>query len=107
MPTHYFLGNRLLGTSRQLPAWADHDTDTASQVLVCPTCGEAWGRIAVEVKGSEWLPVRRGCAKHPWGDKVGASFIAGWRQTFAELPPEVLLYELNIRLDQFEKENPL
>lgn len=108
MPTHYFLGNRLLGTSRQLPAWADTQLLTENNLaFICPRCGEVWGRVTIDGIEPEWLPVRRGCVRHPWSDAVGGSFIAPWRTTFAELPPEVLLYELNIRLDQFEKENPL
>lgn len=105
MPTHYFLGNRLIGTSRQLPAWSDIALESDHQLFVCPTCGEAWGRVTTEVDGAEWLPVRRPCARHSWLGEPGGSFIAPWRTTFVELPPEVLLYELNIRLDQFEKEN--
>lgn len=34
-----------------------------SVVMVCPTCGEAWGRI--QVLGRPWYPYSRSCIKHP------------------------------------------
>lgn len=101
MASHYFLGTRLLGTSREIPRWDDLTYMQSSQVLVCPTCGDAWGRIVIG--NYDWLPIRRGCIKHPWSDSIGGSFIAPWRRTFAELPSEVLRYELQIRLDNLKE----
>jgi hypothetical protein len=101
MPTHYFLGSRLLATSRQLPQWSDHLVETDNLVFICTKCGETWGRVIVEAVGNRWQPISRGCAAHPDTDQPGGTFIAPWRQTFAELPPEVLAYELQIRLDQY------
>ena len=100
--THYFLGQRLLDSSPSLPFWDDTTLMQSSQVLVCPTCGEAWGRIMVE--GREWLPVRAGCIKHPWLEDIGGTFIPPWRQHFRELPRGVLAYELDLRLARAEKE---
>ena len=101
---HYFLGQRLLGSTSVLPFWDDTTLMQSSQVLVCPTCGDAWGRIVVE--GREWLPSRSGCPKHPWLEDIGGTFIPPWRRHFRELPPEVLRYELEIRLAAAEKELP-
>lgn len=97
---HYFLGNRLLASSPQPSWWSDEQVSSASLVFVCPTCGDVWGRVVEE--GKQWLPVRSGCNKHPWLDEVGGSFIAPWRQTFAELPAEVLQYEARIRFNQLK-----
>lgn len=104
MPTHYFLGNRLLATCRDFPKWDDLTLSFSNQIFVCPRCGDIWGRI-MQDGAEDFYPVRRGCSRHRYTDTVGGSFIAPWRKTFAELPPEVLAYELNLRLDQFEKEN--
>ena len=101
MTTTYFLGPRLLGTSPSLPLWDDTTVSPMSQVVICPVCGEVWGRIAVE--GREWLPVRRGCTKHSWLGDVGGSFLPPWRHSFDELPPAVLAYEVNLRLAAFQE----
>ena len=94
--TLYFLGSRLLAQSQLLPKWSDTEPASASLALFCPTCGEVWGRVIVD--GSQWHPVNRGCRAHPPCNDVGGTFIAPWRSTFAELPPEVLRYEAMIRL---------
>jgi len=100
----YFLGSRLLAVSPLPILWDDLSRADNSLVFVCPTCGDAWGRIAEE--GKPWLPVRRGCRKHPWCDEVGGSFIAPWRKAYNELPPEVLLYEIEIRLNLSKEPSP-
>ena len=101
MPASYFLGNRLLASGAPASWWDDTQLDNCSLAFICPTCGDAWGRIMNE--GKEWLPMRRGCPKHPWLDEVGGSFIASWRRGCPrELPPEVLRYELLIRLNNLE-----
>jgi len=101
MSAFYFLGTRLLAADAPTSWWSDTQLDCNSLVFICPTCGVAWGRIVNE--GKSWLPVRRGCAKHPWIEEVGGSFIASWRQGCPwELPPEVLRYELLIRLAKEE-----
>ena len=96
MPASYFLGNRLLGTTTATPLWDDTTFIQSSQVFVCPTCGEAWGRIAME--GREWLPVRRGCPKHPWTEDIGGTFLPAWRRRLDDFPPEVVVYEFHLRL---------
>ena len=96
MPVSYFLGPRLLATTTSQPFWDDTSLVQSSQVFICPTCGEAWGRIMID--GREWLPVRRGRSKHPYIEEIGGTFLATWRQRFDELPKAVLEYELAIRL---------
>lgn len=48
----------------------------------------------------------RPCVKHPYhpGDDSAGSFIAPWRGTLVGFPPEVLLYELTLRLERFDHE---
>ena len=99
--THYFLGTRLLGVSPHLPWWSDSERTCTSQALLCPTCGEVWGRIAVA--GLPWQAITRGCKLHPYLADIGGTFIAPWRRQFEELPPEVLRYEFDIRVNQLEK----
>jgi len=99
MPAMYFLGNRLLGTSNDLPRWDEKQVNHQNHALFCPTCGEVWGRIT-DTRVAGWFAVTRNCSKH--GD---GSFIAPWRILFEELPPEVLHYELQIRLNKYEVEN--
>lgn len=102
MPAYYFLGPRLLAATPALPLWSDTEVCRHSQLFVCPQCGEAWGRIAID--GGEWLPVRRGCPRHPWIEDVGGTFLAPWQTRLDALPKEVLLHELTIRLAAAEKE---
>ena len=102
MPASYFLGNRLLGTSIAKPAWTDSEGSDHSLLMMCPVCGEVWGRVHYDF-GIGWHAVTRNCIKHQTiGDEAG-SFIHPWRKTFRELPPEVLAYELQLRLNR-EKE---
>jgi len=99
MPT-YFLGNRILGSS-PLKWWDDTTLSRASWVLVCPTCGDSWARVVDNP--SDWLPVRMGCHKHPWATSdVGGSFIFSWLQRIDALPPEVLRYEFELRMKEWE-----
>ena len=94
MGAHYFLGNQLLGSSPRPAMWSDSQVDTSSQCLFCPLCADIWGRMILD--GAKYFtPTIRACGKH--GD---GSFIAPWRQAFEELPPEVLRYELQLRLDK-------
>lgn len=104
MPASYFLGNRLLASSAPAPWWSDSDLAHHSQAFFCPTCGEIWGRIAVD--NLSWMAVTAGCVKHPqWPDEVGGSFIHPWcKGCPRELPFEVLQHELQIRLNQLENE---
>ena len=99
MGAHYFLGNRLLGQSVRAAMWDDWQPLISHLALLCPTCGELWGRVTVE-RATDWSFQRRACNKHGNG-----SFIAPWANQFEELPPEVLAYELNLRLDKYEREN--
>ena len=97
MGAHYFLGNKLLGTSERLHRWEDSRVHHQNVAHFCPTCGEVWGRI-IDSQVAGWFAQTNLCAKHG-----GGSFISPWRSSFEELPPEVLQYELQIRLDQFER----
>lgn len=111
MPAHYFLGNQLLGSSNKpFPTGQ-------SCALFCTTCGEIWGRIVVS---SVWCVRSVPCVKHKrtgvrdWGAESGSFLIESFNlertstmfaaETIEELPPEVLRYELLLRLDKFDKE---
>lgn len=100
----YFFGQRLLATTNRLPMWDETTLASDSQVFICPTCGDAWGRIAME-GAATWLPIRRGCSKHPWIEDVGGTFIPPWIHGCPDwLPPEVIRHELQIRLNQNPEE---
>lgn len=97
--THYFLGQRLLGTSPRQAYWADMQPATCHTAYLCPVCGEVWGRVLQSDKSSaEWIAQRRFCVKHGNG-----SFIAPWSQQFDELPLEVLTHELNLQLTLYDR----
>lgn len=99
MPALYFLGNKLLGSSPELSKWEDHKVNHTNTAFFCPRCGEVWGRI-MDDRVAGWSAVTSLCGKHN-----GGSFIAPWRSSFEELPPEVLQYELGIWLNRYEVEN--
>lgn len=99
MGTYYFVGQKLVGVSHRQPYWDDARPSASSTAYLCPTCGSLWGRVVVT--GTEWQALHRLCAAHGSG-----SFIAPWRSTFEELPREVLDYELQTLLTNFDKENP-
>lgn len=108
MPASYFLGTRLLGSSSRPAMWDDATVDDHNVALFCPLCGEIWGRIH-QYPGLAWHAQTRFCARHftseaNWGGDSAGSFIASWRRTFQELPPEVLEYEAQLRLDRFKEE---
>lgn len=101
MAALYFLGQRLLASGARL-WWSDTQQEHTNPVFVCPTCGDSWGRVQND-PSFEWYPVRRACAKHVWLDPdTSGSFIASWRRSFAELPPEVLAYEATLRLNRYK-----
>jgi len=100
VPALYFLGTRCLGSS-PLQWWSDTQLSNSSKLLVCPTCGDVWGRVVDNP--SDWTPLRMGCRKHPWATSdVGGSFIYSWLQRIDALPPDVLRYELELRLKEEE-----
>lgn len=107
MPASYFLGSRLLGTSQRAAMRKDDQHYDWNVALFCQTCGDIWGRIIVTgAKG--WFSENRWCARHAndpacWSRDSAGSFIASWRRTFSELPPEVLEYEAKLRLERFEE----
>lgn len=96
MGAHYFLGNRLLGSSPKPPMWSDASAQETNVGLMCDTCGETWARV-VNTRATRWTFQMRLCEKHGNG-----SFIAAWVNQFEELPPEVLQYELQLRLNKYE-----
>lgn len=109
MPASYFLGTRLLGDSIRNPMWDDAEEADYNLALFCPICGDIWGRV-IKHPQIDWHSTVRHCARHfdhqrNWGGDHAGSFIASWRRTFAELPPEVLQYEVQLRLDRY-KETP-
>ena len=98
MGAQYFLGKQLLGESRHPPKW-DEVSDSPCLHYMCGTCGEVWGTVTNTQQLDRWTFQMRLCGKHGNG-----SFIAAWANQFEELPPEVLRYELQLRLDTFERE---
>lgn len=78
--------------------WSDEQLLIVSNAFMCEHCGDIWGRVVTD-RSTRWTFQMRDCSKHG-----GGSFIAGWRSAFEELPPEVLHYELQLRLDNFERE---
>lgn len=91
MPTaSYFLRNTLLGQSSFSASIRPH-----SFVLVCPVCGEAWGRVLVTDTGNfkpYWEVRAVCCEKHSpqgvpeWG-RVPGSFLAGFGVEASDLSP--------------------
>lgn len=99
MGAHYFLGNRLIGSSQNSPMWSDTSVQETNVGLMCDTCGETWARI-INTRAARWTFQMRLCEKHGNG-----SFIAAWANQFEELPPEVLQYELLLRLNKYEADH--
>lgn len=98
---HYFLGQKLLGSSNLYPKWSEDKPLQGSSAYFCSTCGEIWARI-VNDKATYHQALIVACAKHGNG-----SFILPWRQGCpSELPPEVLLYEFNLRLNNPNRSKP-
>ncbi len=101
---HYFLGNRLLGSTSRVQTW-DGVQSTRSLAYFCPTCGEVWGRLVVG-KGDEWVALSAPCAKHPaWRGTVQGSFLRSWNpHGLDELPDELLAYEFDTHWTHIMKE---
>lgn len=93
MGAQYFLGRELIGQTKKPAYWNDHDPPHIA--FMCNTCGEVWGRVINTARQAYWCCLMQPCSKHG-----GGSFIASFRDTFEELPPEVLHYELMLRLDK-------
>jgi len=93
---HYFLGNRLLGSTSRVQTW-DGVQPACSVAWFCPTCGEVWGRLVVG-KGDDWMSLHAPCAKHPaWSGTVPGSFLRSWNpHGIDELPDELLAYEFEV-----------
>lgn len=97
---HYFLGTRLLASTNVLPKWTESQVELFSNAYFCPHCGDVWARVVVD--GRQHNPLTVPCSKHGNG-----SFIFPWRQGCpSELPPEVLLYEFNLRLNNPNRSQP-
>ena len=101
MSAHYFLGTRYLGQA-SIKYWDDTKLSSESWLLVCPTCGDVWARVADSP--TDWLPLRMACRKHSFSTtEVGGSFIPVWLTHIDALPPEVLRYEAQLRLEKFDE----
>lgn len=99
---HFFISDKFLGSAERLPEFVHAELQVpASYVFLCPRCGDAWAKAAVEYKDSwKWVPVMRYCRKH--GDGRISMF---WDADYmAALPFPVLLYEFirELRLQGFE-----
>jgi hypothetical protein len=77
--------------------WSDSVEQETNVGMMCGVCGECWARV-VNTSATRWTFQMRDCTKHGNG-----SFIAAWANQFEELPPEVLQYELQLRLSQYEE----
>lgn len=98
MPAHYFLGNQLLGSGQQV-WWSDTQRELFSLLYVCPSCGNAWARMAQE-EAQRWAPVQRSCepcAAKPYRYGCPGSFLHPWLSHISNLPKELLLYEARLR----------
>lgn len=102
--THYFLGNRLLAVGQARPMWSDTQQEFNNIAHLCPTCGEAWARVVLSSE-AEWVPVRSGCPQHPWTSDLGGTFIAPWLHTLGAFPPDLLVYEFNLRYERLQNGN--
>jgi hypothetical protein len=111
----YFLANRSVGTSQILSHIYPH-----SVVYVCPTCGEAWGRIFISGGESQyWEMEPTPCEKHQpsgvqdWG-RVPGSLIVGteiskrdmrvtaWGRAIEHLPEGLLKREFDLNANWYE-----
>jgi hypothetical protein len=111
----FFLHNRSVGTSQILAHIAPH-----SVVYVCPTCGEAWGRIFISGGESQyWEMEPTPCEKHrpqgvqDWG-RVPGSFLVGtdiekrnmrvtaWGRAIEHLPQELYKREFELNINWYE-----
>ena len=93
MAAHYFLGSRLVGTG-SLHWWDSTRLASASHVLVCPECGDSWGRILDDAHPRDWLPMRSSCPQHPgFIDKWPGSFLPPWPIPFDRYPQDLLRRE--------------
>lgn len=117
----YFLGAQLLGQSETFSASAS----VHSQAFFCTTCGEIWGRLAVEQEAMSqvWEITYSPCLKHKsqmaleWGhipgSFLGGSFLARrvdsaimhWAKAIDVMPVEVLRRELKLALNNQEQRN--
>jgi hypothetical protein len=93
MPAHYFLGGQLVGSGGI--SWWDALTPASSSfVLVCPACGDVWGRVLDDRCPGDWLPLRRSCPRHlGFIDRVPGSFLPPWPVPLAQYPHSVLRRE--------------
>lgn len=103
MPTYYLYTQPLCRTV--FPAmWDEVTKERNSNVYICQTCGDAWGRVVIP--DAEWYAINRGCSRHPdWSGEAG-TFIHPWRKTYEDLPPEVLRYEFLLRANNLFKDTP-
>lgn len=93
MTAHYFLGTQPLGTSHQ-HWWETGTPASASHLLICPRCGETWGRILDTLHPDNWLPLRRACPSHPgFIDRYPGSFLPPWPYPIEHLPLPLLRRE--------------
>jgi len=102
VPASYFLGARYLGQAIT-KFWDDATIAQASWVFVCPRCGDAWARVVEDTQ--QWQALQMACRKHDFATSdVGGSFIFSWLRRIDALPPEVLQYEAQLRLERYERE---
>lgn len=97
---HYFLGNRLLASGPHY-WWDEARYERTSYAFFCPHCGETWARVANDASAHFWQAINAPCPKHGTDYREGGTFILPWHRGCPEwLPPEVIQYELQTRLNQ-------
>lgn len=110
---HYYLGQQLAGQSTFLCP----NGGSLSEMFVCTTCGEVWGRIFIP--GATWGVHQAPCQKHAptgvpdWG-RIPGSMLAQtltaeatstmfWGSVIEHLPKSLWERELNIHLQYQER----
>lgn len=102
-PTSVYLGSSLLATGVCGEQWW-------SAAMLCPHCGEIWGRV---VRNGEWHGVHAPCPKHSggsflvdllWGGSSGC-VETGWKvgERFLLANPKLLRHEFEVAMKRSEK----
>lgn len=99
----WFIDGKCLG---QAPCTAEHIRTELppprSLAFFCPVCGDVWARRIIE-PATRWNVLTRECKKHiapRYCEPEGSVWIDYDRDFLKNLPKEVLLYELNLRLEK-------
>lgn len=93
------------GLVAQAPCKPEHIRNEShpplSLAFFCPKCGDVWARRIIE-PATRWNVLTHECAKHPaprYCEPAGSIWIDYNTEFLKNLPKEVLMYELNLRLE--------